>query len=83
MISSDHDIIVEINHWNGVPDFQGISFTGAIIPCIELVSTNPDVTVTPIGEGLPITYIAIGGGVAAVAVIVGLLVMRRRGGKPS
>jgi hypothetical protein len=83
MISSDHDIIVEINHWNGVPNFQGISFTGAIIPCIELVSTDPDVTITPMGEGFPIMYIAIGGGVAAVAVIVGLLVMRRRSGKPS
>ena len=83
MISSDKDIIVEINHWNGVPDYQGIQFTGAIIPCIETVSTNPDVTLTPIGEGFPIMYIAIGGGVAAVAVIVGLLVMRRRGGKSS
>jgi len=83
MITSDKDIIVEINHWNGVPDFQGISFTGAIIPCIETVSTNPNVTITPIGEGFPMMYIIIGGGVAAVAVIIGLLVMRRRGSKPS
>ena len=83
MITSDKDIIVEINHWNGVPNFQGISFTGAIIPCIETVSTNPNVTLTPIGEGFPMMYIIIGGGVAAVAVIVGLLFMRRRGGKPS
>ena len=83
MISSDKDIIVEINHWNGVPDYQGIQFTGAIIPSVETVSTNPNVTLTPIGEGFPMMYIIIGGGVAAVAVIVGLLVMRRRGGKPS
>jgi WD40 repeat protein len=83
MISSDKDIMVEINYWNGVPYYQGIMFTGAIIPCIETVSTNPNVTITPIGEGFPMMYIIIGGGVAAVAVIVGLLFMRRRGGKPS
>ncbi len=83
MISSDRDIIVEVNYWNGVPDYQGITFTGTIIPCIELVSTNPNVTVLPIEAGFPIMYIAIGGGVAAVAVIVGVLVMRRRGGKSS
>ena len=83
MISSDHDIIVEINYWNGVPDFQGISFTGAIIPCIELVSTDPDVTVLPIEGGFPMMYIAIGGGAAAVVVVVAVLVLRKRGGKPS
>lgn len=83
IINSDQDIIVEINHWNGVPDFQGISFTGTIIPAIELVSTDPDVTITPIGEGFPMMYVAIGGGAAAAVVVVVILVLRKRGGKPS
>jgi len=83
MIKSNKDIIVEINHWNGVPNFQGILFTGAIIPSIETVSINPTVTITHMGEGFPLMYIIIGSGVAAVAVIVGLLVMRRRSSKPS
>jgi hypothetical protein len=82
-IISDKDLIVEINYWNGVPNFQGIIFNGAIIPSIETVSLNPNVKITPIGEAFPLMYIIIGGGIAAVAIIVGFLVIRRRGSKPS
>jgi len=83
LIRSDKDIIMEVNYWNGIPDYQGISFTGAILPAIELVSTNPDITVLPIEGGFPMTYVAIGGGAAAVVVVVVVLVLRKRGGKPS
>jgi hypothetical protein len=47
------------------------------------VSLNPNVKITPIGEAFPLMYIIIGGGIAAVAIIVGFLVIRRRGSKPS
>jgi len=82
-ITSNKNIIVEITHWNGEPDYQGILFTGAIIPCIQTVNTDPTVILTPIEEGFPIMYIIIGAGVAAVAVIVAVLVMRSRSSKSS
>ena len=82
-INANHDIMMEVNYWNGVPSFQGISFTGAVIPCIELVNTDPAVTITPMSEGFPMMYVAVGGGAAAVVVVVVVLVLRKRGGKPS
>jgi len=81
-IQSNHNVIVQINFWPLVPENQGLWFDGAAIPCIETVNDNPTVTLTPIG-GFPMMYVIVGAAVAAVAVIVGLLVMRRRGGKPS
>jgi hypothetical protein len=81
-IQSDHSVIVQINFWPLVPENQGLWFTGAAIPCIETVNDNPTVTLSPL-EGFPMMYVIVGAAVAAVAVIVGLLVMRRRGGKPS
>jgi len=81
-IQSDHNVVVQINFWPLVPENQGLWFTGAAIPCIETVNDNPTVTLSPI-EGFPMMYVIVGAAVAAVAVIVGILVMRRRGGKPS
>ena len=81
-IQSNHNVIVQINFWPIVPENQGLWFTGAAIPCIETVDAVPTVTLTPI-EGFPMIYVIVGAAVAAVAVIVGLLVMRRRGSKPS
>jgi hypothetical protein len=81
-IRSDHNVIVQINFCPLVPENQGLWFTGAAIPCIETVNDNPTVTLSPL-EGFPMMYVIGGAAVAAVAVIVGLLAMRRRSGKPS
>jgi hypothetical protein len=81
-IQSDHNVVVQINFCPLVPENQGLWFTGVEIPCIETVNDNPTVTLSPI-EGFPMMYVIVGAAVAAVAVIVGILVMRRRGGKPN
>jgi WD40 repeat protein len=81
-IQSDHNVVVQINFWPLEPEYQGLWYTGAAIPCIETVNNNPTVTLSPI-EGFPMMYVIVGAAVAATAVIVGLLVMRRRGGKSS
>lgn len=81
-VLADHNVVLQINFWPNEPAFQGLCFPATIIPSVETVNLNPTVTLVPLGEGFPIMYVAIGGGVAAVAVIVGLLLMRRRGGKP-
>jgi hypothetical protein len=81
-VRSDHNVILQLNFWPDEPDTQGLWFTGAAIPCIETVGIDTNAKLTPL-EGFPMMYVIVGAGVAAVAVIVGLLVMRRRGGKPS
>lgn len=82
-VRSDNNVILQVNLWPREPEFQGLWYRGAAIPCIETVGNNPEVTLTPIGGGFPMMYVMIGAGAAAVAVIAGLLVMKRRGGKPS
>ncbi len=83
IVQSDKNVVLQINFWPLEPDYQGLEYTGAIIPCIETVNINPEVTLVPIGEGFPIMYVVAGAAVAAVAVIMGLFVMRRRSSKPS
>jgi hypothetical protein len=83
VVRADHDVILQINLWPNIPENQGLWYRGAVIPCIEKVSSNPEVTLTPFGGGFPMMYIMIGAAVAAVVVIAGFLGMRRRGGKPS
>jgi hypothetical protein len=77
-VSADHNVVLQVNFWPLEPEYQGIWFSGAAIPCIETVNDNPTVTLTPI-EGFPMMYVIVGAAVAAVAVIVGIFVMRRRG----
>jgi WD40 repeat protein len=77
-VSADHNVVLQVNFWPLEPEYQGIWFSGAAIPCIETVNDNPTVTLTPI-EGFPMMYVIVGIAVAAVAVIVGIFVMRRRG----
>ena len=83
-ISADHNVIFQLNFWPYVPEYQGLWFTGVIVPCIETVNVNPTVTITTIGgEGFPVMYVAVGGGAAAAVVVVVVVLMRKRGGKPS
>jgi hypothetical protein len=82
IISSNKNVMLQINFWPNEPENQGLVYNGAIIPCIETVANNPTVTITPLGEGFPIMYIIIGAGATAAAVIVVVLVMRKQGRKP-
>jgi hypothetical protein len=82
-IQSNHDVIVQINFCPIVPPNQGLWFRGTVIPCIETVSNNPTVTITPLGEGFPMMYVIVGAGVAAIIVVVVVLMMRKHGGKHS
>jgi hypothetical protein len=79
-IISDMNIVVEVTHWPLNPPYQGLNFEGVEIPCVQTVSVVPDVTLTPLGETLPFTYIVIAGaaGVAAAAIIGLFLIKHRR-----
>jgi hypothetical protein len=76
-ISSNKDILVQVIHWPLNPPQQGIENFGVAIPCIQTVNTLPSVTLTPLGEAFPTLYIIIGAG-AAVAVLVGILIIKKR-----
>jgi hypothetical protein len=82
-IQSDGNVILQVNFWPSTPENQGLWFTGAVIPCIETVTSSPTVTLTPIGGGFPMTYVIVGVGAGVVVVVVGgILATRRRNGKP-
>jgi hypothetical protein len=82
LVRTNNNVILQINLWPSEPEYQGLWFRGTVIPCIETVNNNPEVTLTPFGGGFPITYIIIGAGVATVAVVAFFL-MRGRGAKKS
>jgi hypothetical protein len=82
-VNVDHSVVLQVNFWPLEPEYQGLWYTGAAIPCIETVNNNPTATITPIGEGFPMMYLIVGVGVAAVAVIIGIFIMRRRSIKSS
>ncbi len=77
IIRSDKNLIVQVNHWPLEPENQGLQFSGTIIPCINTVHLIPDVTFTPL-SAFPLTYIIIGGAVAAIAVVVVFLLRKKR-----
>jgi hypothetical protein len=77
LVQADHNVVLQINFWSNEPDNQGLEYVATIVPSIETVNLSPTVTLTPL-EGFPIMYVIIGAGVAAVAAVVGLMVMRKR-----
>lgn len=81
LVRADHNVVLQANFWSNEPDYQGLEYVASIVPSIETVNLNPTVTLTPL-EGFPIMYAVVGVGVAAVAVVVGIFVMRRRSSKP-
>ncbi|MEM2128981.1 MAG: hypothetical protein QXZ70_00125 [Candidatus Bathyarchaeia archaeon] len=83
IVRANKNVVLQVNFWPLEPEYQGLEYTGAIIPCVETVNKNPEVTFTPIEGGFPIMYIVAGAAVAAVAAVVGLFAVKRRGGKPS
>ena len=83
VIRSDKDLVVQVNHWPLEPENQGLRFSGIAVPCIQTVNFVPDVTLTPLGESFPMTYVIVGAAVAAIAAVAGFLVVRGRAKKPS
>ncbi len=77
IVQADHNVVLQINFWSNEPVNQGLEYVATIVPSIETVNLNPTVTLTPL-EGFPIMYVIVGAAVAAVAVIVGLIVLKRR-----
>ena len=77
-IISDTNVVVEVIHWPLNPPYQGLNFEGLEIPCVQTVGVVPDVTLTPLGEALPFTYIVIAGAAGVAAAIIGLFLMKHR-----
>jgi hypothetical protein len=77
-VRTNNNVVLQMNFWPNFPEYQGLEYTGAMIPSIELVNINPTVTLTSIEGGFPIMYIAIGVAAAVIAVVVGLFLMRKR-----
>ena len=78
-IVSDKNVVVEVVSWPLNPPYQGLNFNGIEVQCVQTVSVVPNVTLTPMSGGTPLTtYIIIGAAVAGVAVVVVFFAMRRR-----
>ncbi len=76
-VTSERGVVIQILHWPSTPAAQGLLFNGAVIPCIQTVNVTPDVTLTPVEEGFPITYVMVGAAVAVVAAAIVFLVRKR------
>jgi hypothetical protein len=81
IIRANKSVGVETLNWPGTPPYQGLVYNGVQIPSIQTVDVVVDVTLTPLGEGLPIMYIVIGAAAAGIGVIVVFIFMRGRGKK--
>ena len=73
---SNKNLVVQIIHWPLEPPTQAISGWGQVIPCIQAVDVTVDVTLTPIGQSLPLTYIIVGVAVAVIAIMI-LFIIRK------
>ena len=81
IITANKNVVIETLNWPGTPPYQGLVYNGAQIPSIQTVDMVVDVTLTPLGEGFPIMYVAIGAAAAGIGVIVAFIFMRGRGKK--
>jgi len=76
-VTSDKNLVVQLNHWPLEPENQGLQFSGTLVPCIQTVDIIPDITLTPLGVGFPMTYLIIGVVAAVVAAVAGFFVISR------
>jgi len=56
-IVSDKNIVLQILQWPLVPSNQGALSWGVTIPCIQMVDLTNDVTLIPVEEKFPTSYI--------------------------
>jgi aspartate 1-decarboxylase len=73
IIKANKNVVIEVLNWPFEPEYQGLQYEGVQIPSIQTVDVVPDVSLTPLGESFPITYVIIG---VAAAAIGGLVVMQ-------
>ena len=82
-IRSNKNVVAQVLHWPFEPEFQGLQFSGTQVPSVQTVDVVPDVTLTPLGGGFPMTYVMIGAAAGVVAVVIAVFVLRRaRSSKP-
>jgi hypothetical protein len=78
IIRSDKNVVVQVLHWPSEPVEQGLQYRGVQIPCIQTINVVQEVTLTPLGEPFPISYLIIGSAAAAIAVAAVFLLRKRR-----
>jgi hypothetical protein len=81
IIRANKNAVVETLNWPGTPPYQGLVYDGVQIPSVQTVNVVVDVTLTPLGEAIPIMYIIIGAAATVISVIVVFIFMRGRGKK--
>lgn len=80
-LRSDKELLVQVNSWPRYPEYQGLWFTGAVIPPLETASLKPqvEITVPGTGGGIPFTQVIIA--VAAIAIAAGAVIALRKRSK--
>ena len=77
-IVSEKDVLVQLNHWPKQPEFQGLWVSGTVIPALETAGVKHEITVPPVGASANYTLFYAAGGIAAVAIVAALLLIKRR-----
>ncbi len=77
-VKSNRNVILQINIWPREPEFQGLWFKGSVIPCVERLNVNPEVTISSLEGGFPIIYIIVGVVAVVIVAAVAVLLLRRR-----
>jgi len=79
-IQTDKNVIIQIIHWPLIPPIQGVNGFATTVPCMQAVNKAPRTKlVTIAGEGgFPTTYIIMGVATAALAVAVGIIMVKKR-----
>ena len=77
-VKSNKNVILQVNVWPREPEFQGLWFKGSIIPCVEKLNVNPEVTISSLEGGFPIMYIIAGAVSVVIVAAVAVLLLRRR-----
>jgi hypothetical protein len=77
-VKSNRNVILQINVWPREPEFQGLWFKGSVIPCVERLNVNPEVTISSLEGGFPIIYIIVGVVAVVIVAAVAVLLLRRR-----
>ena len=78
MIRANKKVVVETLNWPSTPEFQGLQYKGVQVPCVQTVDVIPEVTLTPLEGGFPMTYIIIGAAITAISVLITFLSIRSR-----
>ncbi|MEM4570501.1 MAG: hypothetical protein QXE66_04250 [Desulfurococcaceae archaeon] len=76
-VRASKEVLVQVNSWPRHPPYQGLMFTGAVIPPLETASVKPEVEIEVPGTKAAFSPILIAG-ISAAAVVAAILLMLRR-----